>query len=365
MKFLTFFLLFFVCLEVSVRLFWVPPSVDWVNKNEYVKLNLPLKSYYYFGKKLYEDIGLIRLKTGSFGEILSNKERLEKPLAFAMGGSTTQCAFVDQGGRWPDLIESFDVLNFGVSGNALGDTYFNLKFLLKKYPEKPKAIFFLHAINDLNMYKLFKFNAIQTDMNEWANRRKNENSMFKVNLVKFENPLSVITWAKFFIKEVLVFFANIQLDLLDSYVASRESNLKKSVLSDEEFEKIKEEEIMPFLPYRKKAFEHFYNIARESDVDIILLTQPHAFDKDYMPKNGLDLRQYPFYGDRNASIEQSAELMGFVNEQTRSLAKKYSLKLIDISAEFKKRKLSELLYDSVHYTEKGSRLIGELINESL
>ena len=59
---------------------------------------------------------------------------------------------------------------------------------------------------------------------------------------------------------------------------------------------------------------------------------------------------------------QIGAILDLINENTRNFAKSYGVSLIDVSRAFDDLDVSELFYDGVHYTEKGSLTFGRIVS---
>lgn len=153
---------------------------------------------------------------------------------------------------------------------------------------------------------------------------------------------------------------------LNAYIRSRERNTRNGPrITEKEFQAFLATELKALLATRAYVFEQIMNLARSYRVPVTYITQPNALRTDYEPFAGRDLREYPIIDERNTTLEQADELLEMINQQTRDLAKLHGASLIDASREFRNFDPSDLFYDSVHYTEQGSRKLAEVINKSL
>ena len=64
---------------------------------------------------------------------------------------TTESSLVPEGQRWPDLLNP-PAANYGVSGNYLVDSYYNLIYLHNNLDSPPTAVTIMHAVNDLEFF---------------------------------------------------------------------------------------------------------------------------------------------------------------------------------------------------------------------
>ena len=115
-----------------------------------------------------------------------------------------------------------------------------------------------------------------------------------------------------------------------------------------------------FLPARKAVYSAWRKLAVQNNLQLVFLTQPHAYREDFQPYQD-DLRLFPVVGSKKLNLIQAALLMDEINAQTREIAQGH--KLIDTAACFAAFTSTGLFYDSVHYTLRGSRqsAVGSLL----
>jgi len=94
---------------------------------------------------------------------------------------------------------------------------------------------------------------------------------------------------------------------------------------------------------------------------VLLLTQPHAYDKRFRPRGG-DLRLFPVYQHHKLTLTQAASVLDTLNRQIRQLAEELQVPLIDGAACFDGAHLEAWLYDSVHYTPAGSEKLAGCVD---
>ena len=104
-----------------------------------------------------------RIETDNFGFIKTGNKGLASPdgedpvTIMCLGGSTTECLFVEEARRWPSVLEreaatllgeNVKVLNCGNSGNNTMHSFFNLAS--DGFKQKIDYAIILHAVNDLS-----------------------------------------------------------------------------------------------------------------------------------------------------------------------------------------------------------------------
>jgi hypothetical protein len=137
-------------------------------------------------------------------------------------------------------------------------------------------------------------------------------------------------------------------------------------MSEEEFSQwVKSHSLEVFFKNREKVFAELIDFCSKKGLKLYLLTQPHSFREDYASSTH-DLRLFFLINKKRISLRQSAHLMEMVNNHTRSVARKYGVDLIDVEMCFQKAAdISQLFYDSFHYTKKGSIYFVNCLKTSL
>jgi hypothetical protein len=131
-----------------------------------------------------------------------------------------------------------------------------------------------------------------------------------------------------------------------------------------EFDKLLNDIYGNFLPRRKKVYFEIFRYLEANNISLIFLTQPHAYRKDFKPRDE-DLRLFPTFENKKMTLEQSSKLMDIINNHTLDLAQTMETPYIDVAACFSLLNPSPLFYDSVHYTLSGSRHFAKCVNQSL
>ena len=278
----------------------------------------------------------------------------------ALGGSTTESSLVPEGDRWPDLLAPA-ALNFGVSGNYLIDSYYNLIHLHEALAPPPDTATIMHAVNDLGFF--VNRGAENFEINNWSHRLEHP-------LVTFDNTNRVVFGgvkiSSSSVMSLITYLRNnsgVRL-IIEPSVALKEARDNMSILEDVEFQKLKSEFVNEFLPKRLSVYEQISRTSSRLRVKLILLSQPHAFVKDYTPPIQ-DLRVTPVWSGRRLTITQTSELMDLLNEQTLNFAQENSIKSIDLAKCIGSQEVGPLLYDSVHYSMQGSKAVAECINSEM
>ena len=65
------------------------------------------------------------------------------------------------------------------------------------------------------------------------------------------------------------------------------------------------------------------------------------------------------------SFDQARRLQDLISNNTREVARENMALLVDLDAHFTRQDVSPLIYDTLHYTEQGSRVIADLTVETI
>ena len=342
-------------LELFLQLFWNNP---YLNKPLDISARLHSKnmniSVTTEGFYTYKEPVLFRtLKDRSIfsGKITNGSKFL------ALGGSTTESSLVPQGQRWPDLLIP-PAINYGVSGNYLVDSYYNLIYLHNNLDSSPTTVTIMHAVNDLEFF--VNQGSQKFDIQGWLHPLENPLAIFDNTDRDFIPGIRVSDSS---VMSLITYLRNNTgaRRIIEPYVAQRRSRDAMSSLDNESFLLLKNQLIDEFLPKRLAVLEKIYEVAEKLDIRLIMLTQPHAFIDDYTPPIQ-DLRVTPVWQGAKLTLQQTSVLIELINAQTKMSAQESGVKVIDLAKCIGAREVGPLLFDSVHYSLKGSRTVAECIN---
>lgn len=280
------------------------------------------------------------IETDDYGFICGPNENKETfPEIVFFGGSTVECAFVDDSLRYPYLVgQSLNRVtrNSGYGGNHSFHSLINL--LGTSIDSKPDVIVLMHNINDLTL--LSRTGSYFTAP---GNR-----DILNEEIVKYQPSFN----------ERLGRFKLSTINLLIPNIYKRLSKFKKQY----------QEPVDEWDGYRDsshidsdrivKAFaaslSSFTEVAQAHGIKIILMTQFNRIIKtdtavvnDYISKK----QPLPF--------DVYAELYRSFNQEIRNRAAHKNIPLIDLDSAFFKK--PDLFYDAVHLNNAGSIYASELI----
>jgi len=292
----------------------------------------------------------------------------------AVGGSTTECAYLDQPKSWPELLEGMLggpdrpavwVANAGRSGFTSRRHVLQLRHLL---PQGPRfdAVVLLVGVNDLA--KRLEYGDDPPDPRELQSET--------VPLVQcfYEVPASAAGQLPFQKRLGLWRMAKAVQGWVRPSVLEQDEVGRKYVkwrLLRREAAAIRE--VLPDLDGALEAYAHNIEqcvaIAREQGVRLILVDQPSMWRADLSPKlerllwlGGVGKYQY----ERNCdyySVEALAAGMARYNEVLRRVAEEQGVEFVDADAALPKDTSS--FYDDVHFNEGGARRAAEAIAEHM
>lgn len=267
----------------------------------------------------YDKTQKYKFETDENGFVKPSKIHEDSDLnIFFLGGSTTECEMVDEPYRFPYLVgrileektgKKINSYNGGKSGNNSIHSINNL--LNKVAPLDPKIIIRMENINDIStlLYEATYWNRNISRSNLACFSKKNS------GLRKFKNE-----WEN--------------------------SPFRDQILNKNHQEKIKAEQ--------RKILTLFISITKALGAKPVLMTQANKItnNPDLIVKEG-DEKFNQTYRQLYSDFQQI----------TRDVARENNVLLIDLEKEIPAR--DEYLYDSVHFTNEGSKLAAQVISKQL
>ena len=262
---------------------------------------------------------------------------------FTIGGSTTECLFINQQKTWPTLLsnelsksyKNVWLNNAGLDGHS---TYGHIK-LLQDYIVKlqPKVCIFLVGCNDVE----------RPDLSKADRTVFNENQNFIISLARYS------------------MLANIGLNYYRHNRAKQRQLLVGLPYALKGFPErtISESEISEILLKLKpdvarygERLKEIIKICRTANIIPIFLTQPCLLGNSIDDVTGVDLATFP-YRDMNGAVLWSE--FKIYNAETIRICKEENAKVIDLANQMPKS--SKYYYDVIHYNNAGCRKVCELI----
>ncbi len=310
---------------------------------EQMRLRFP-KSYLPYTDNAFAKIYRVDIDANGF--IKPSQKYLHPDLSLVfLGGSTTECMFMDEANRFPYVVgaileqqtgKRINSYNGGLSGN---NSLHAIDLLVNKViPLEPRVVVFMEDINDLSTL-LYK-------KTYWSSNN-------------VRAPLETLEKGKLLgklLKESLIPQLN------EAY-----RDFKGALSSREEDEFAQERgmklAVDPAGLAREFArnLEIFVDICRDRDITPVLMTQanrvtanPDPVVAAYIAKCGRDT---------GISYQEFKGLYDLFNETIREVGRQKGVLVIDLAREVPPDK--EHLYDLVHFIDAGSRLAAQIIAAQL
>ncbi|MEB8433180.1 SGNH/GDSL hydrolase family protein [Cocleimonas sp. KMM 6892] len=268
-------------------------------------------------------------------------QQADKVIAF-LGGSTTECMYVDEDKRFPALTgtlletnsgKKINALNAGVSGN---NSMHSINSLLNKIiPMNPDIAVLMHNINDLSI--------LLHEKTYW------NNNVHRSLLVTEDRSIKAM------LKQLLPNTYNFAFEV------------KRKLLGDgNEFENADHGNNQPrlsnekILSLFKSNLDSFIEISKANNITPVLMTQASRFTEkpdEVVMKNLQNLEAM------GLSYPEYRSLFIAMNQVIRAVALEKSALLIDLDQAVPQTK--EYMSDPVHFTNRGSELVAKIISEKL
>jgi hypothetical protein len=280
------------------------------------------------------------IKTDQNGFIIGPKDRDTNVLDIVFfGGSTVECAFVDDSLRFPYLVgQALGIVsrNAGYGGNHSFHSFNNL--IGKGIPNQPKTVVLMHNINDL---------ALLTKTGSYF-EAPNNRRILNENRVDFQNGFKV--------RVQRLFSASVMATIPNIYGRITKASAAKNNEIDEwagyrSAEKIDTAIIkMRF----RNSLNSFIAVAKANQMEVVLMTQ---FNR--MVLGDTEVEAAIMKKNTNYTFAEYVGLYNDFNEIIRQTAAVQNVLLIDLAREIPQTKA--YLYDAVHVNNAGSKLVAEKI----
>lgn len=274
-------------------------------------------------------------------EIDSKKDSNKKTIYF-MGGSTTEWTKkkADTTGkkrRWSEIVEA--------NLNAKGINDYQTKFSAKSWYttqhtrinylsnikwEKPDVVVVMHAINDILVNADFSYMSKGDFRNDYGHFLGPVDRMVRGGTV-----------------------TGYVFDILKSsaFHFSRES--------------ITTNEFKGLVPYERNLRMLIKNMISDG-IKPILMTQPFVATKDLTEEQKSDLVMLNFEAigsSKRWSLETLINAFNVYNDKVRQIASEEGVALIDLESKIPKK--FDIIYDEVHYTDKGHDLVAKVVSDEI
>jgi len=300
-----------------------------------------------------------RLRTNSDGFIIGPKDntKMEKNNSvdiIFLGGSTTECRYVDEDKRFPYLVgkllrkkngQELIVLNGGVSGSHTLHSL--ISEIGKGLKYHPRYVVLMDAINDLNH--------LSKTSSYWRgpyDRRIVHESLDKKKQIDNSGYLYITArWAKdLIIPNIWELIKSMNMSEkvigVDQWAAYRDQNIsfnKVKLMLDQDF---------------RASLKSFILMNRAWGIEPILMTQANRI------RINDSFARYTYEKNKNSlPWDDFVYLYAYANEIIRQSANEEKVVLIDLEREIPSN--SKYIYDAVHMNTNGSSIAAKLISEKI
>lgn len=251
-----------------------------------------------------------------------------------LGGSTTECLSVPEKQRFPYLTGRMLEKQCGVKVNAYNggksgssSNHSVLSLYGKVIPMKPDAVVLMHAINDLMF--------LMTAESYWAKH-------YRRGMIQEKHYDPIREWVT-------------QKELGHTFLPSPKTDY------DQYRGKPANLDIHSITQSFKKSLELFIFICRQHNIRPVLMTQASritATPDSYMQTKAKQLKN-----DFSVDYENFHKAYSAMNQTIRDVARQQNVLLIDLAKQIAPDET--MMYDSVHFTVKGSQTVARIIAETL
>ncbi len=296
---------------------------------------------------------------GVRGDELTNKHSFK---ILAVGGSTTECLYIDQQKSWPHILQEklssaykqdVWVGNIGRSGLSTTGNLIELKYLLPQY-QRIDLIIALVGFNDLQSSLLNTFipNSYKSDEEKiemvFVVRPPKKNAKFYENSALWNIIKKSISY--YFIRN-----KDIVEDSVGSwYIGARNARKRASEIVNS----------LPDLSINLSIFENNINeiidLAQKRSIRIIFLTQPCLWNEN-LTVTEKDLLWFGFTADKKKyySIPALASGLNKFNTRLIEICKRRNIECIDLESFIAQD--TTVFYDDVHFNESGCSKVADVI----
>lgn len=291
----------------------------------------------------------------------------------AVGGSTTECLYLDQGEAWPMLLQeklsgwtekNIWVGNIGRSGHNSRAHLLQVKHLLSELPEIDMVLLLL-GLNELTLH--LSSGAGYSPYTDAQKATAHKRALYRIVIEEDEYYKRTGLWRlyqKLTTKKSLPVNKQLYNDKRGiNYSVWRQWRLGARKIIDD----------MPDLSLAFEEYEHNLNqlidIAEANSTRIVFMTQPSIWRDDLSDEEKAML-WYGWIGDRKKqptrdfySIDVLTRAMAQYNRKLLGVCTRRKVECIDLAQVVPKS--LDSFYDDAHFNEQGSRMVADVAFEYL
>ena len=291
---------------------------------------------------------LMRIDNDGFIEPSKKYANPDMSIVF-LGGSTTECRYVDEEHRFPYLVGVLLEQQTGIKINSYnaarsGNHSLNsLDILLNKvFPIKPDIVVMLENINDLTI--------LLYESSYW-NRNSSRSVIFDINKEIDANFFKMIRDR---------YIPNLAM-AMHKFDNSLRLLWKPNKKRSDEFAKIRGKHLIvdksAMIDQFEMNLQSFIYLCKARNIIPVIMTMPSRF-KEKPDQIILDAFNNP-----PLNYSQFKQIFDLFNKSILKKAQENNIMVIDLAKEIPQE--NEFMYDIVHYTDKGARKIADIISDRL
>lgn len=283
------------------------------------------------------------IETNETGFIVGpNQGKDDKCEVLFFGGSTTECAFVDDSLRFPFLVgEQINRVtgNAGYGGNHSFHSLINL--LGKGIDEKPEMVIWMHNINDFSLLsKTGSYFISPRNRDVLLISKPAAEASYKGRIKNLGNAFFQAAIPNIYLRAYML--TKPQSGQVDEWAGYRELDVVEDSIIQQTF---------------KSSLKSFIAIAKEHRIQVVLMTQFNRINEE----NSEIMKALG--GGSHYSDEHFIALYKSLNSIIRQVAVEENVPLIDLAKRIPAT--SDYLYDAVHLNNAGSKLVANIIASDL
>lgn len=293
---------------------------------------------------------------GYRGEEIKNHDKEYRILI--IGGSTSECLYLDDNETWPHLLEkklgeTIDgkkviTINIGKSGHGLRNNLLALKYLPNYY--EPDLIIVLAGANDV-LYKLSRKDAWQPfNESEFNNA---ESYTFSVS-PKY-NWKSTIIYKIY----IAIYSKNKNITPQDGIGETLAENRLKRQNSENWIAEIPD--LTLALEDYQKIIERIIELSKERNSKIIFMTQPYLYKENMSPEENETLWMTYDFEDTYYPMETMIYTTDQFNEKLLEVCRE-NKEVYCLDLDKKIPRTNDYMYDDMHFNENGAIIVSEKVS---
>ncbi len=306
----------------------------------------------------------VTFTTNAFGFRSPRLRTIEKPDSqlriFAIGGSTTECSYLDDADAWPEgvqerlaaVLPNVDVVNAGHSGDTTRD---HIPLLAQRVvPFRPDFVLLLAGANDIGLQMASDYSPLRQDSRSSLRilePRLKELVQSRLSRRSHVARLGILAGRR------LTTQTDQNNPIQDEYgrwVEDMRAEMRSLPLVEVDVERYP-------LPEFSQNLRSLIGIARSNGIEPVLLTQPALWGAE---AGAWESRLWTARtADYRFSHAQAAEILDRFNDVTRAVAAELNVPLVDLAREISRS--PDFYYDDEHFTIRGAQAVADAVARSL